>query len=276
MLKDSSSKTIVNNGAVSTGGPVGDSQVETANLKRAPWSPLAAMLYTVLLFVFAQVGIALVLSLFLMAIGWDVNRIEDWLTNDTFAQFAYIVLAETVTIGGIIWFVHRRDARMRLIGWNRFQLRYIVIALAGFGVYILGYIVTAMITSALVPNLNLEQKQDIGFQNANTQLGLIMTAISLVVFPPLAEEIVFRGFLYTGLRRRFRFLPATLITSVLFAIPHLQFGENTSLLWVAALDTLILSFVLCYVRERTSSLWPGILIHAMKNGIAFVALFLIT
>jgi membrane protease YdiL (CAAX protease family) len=276
MLKDSSSKTIANNDAVSTGGPVGESQIGTASLKQSPWGPLAAILYAAFLFVFAQLGMALLMALFLKGLGWNANRIEDWLTNDTFAQFAYIALAETATVAGVIWFVHRRGALMRLIGWNRFQLRYIVIALAGFGVYILGYIVTAMITSALVPSLNLGQKQDVGFQNAHTQLSLILTGISLVVLPPLAEEITFRGFLFTGLRRRFRFLPATLITSVLFAIPHLQFGGNTPLLWVAALDTLILSFVLCYVRERTNSLWPGILIHATKNGIAFIALFLIT
>ena len=105
---------------------------------------------------------------------------------------------------------------------------------------------------------------------------MLLTFVSLVVLPPLAEETVFRGFVYTGIRRRFPFLLSAVITSVLFAIPHLQFGEGAPLLWVAALDTFVLSLVLCYVRERTNSLWPGILIHALKNGIAFVALFLIT
>jgi membrane protease YdiL (CAAX protease family) len=276
MLSDSSNGKPAHVAAVAQGA-AGESLVHTTtNTQRTPWGPLAAILYVVFLYVIAQLGVALVLSLSLLALGWDANRIDIWLTNDTFAQFIYIALAEAVTIGGIVWFVRRRGAQMSLIGWNKFKLRYIATALAGFAVYIVGYIVTAILASALIPSLDLEQEQNVGFQNATTNIGLTLTFISLVLLPALAEEIVFRGFLYTGLRRRFPFWSATLITSVLFAIPHLQFGENAPLLWVAAIDTLILSTVLCYVRERTNSLWPGILIHALKNGIAFVALFLIT
>jgi membrane protease YdiL (CAAX protease family) len=44
---------------------------------------------------------------------------------------------------------------------------------------------------------------------------------------------------------------------------------------VAALDTFTLSLVLCYLRQKTDSLWPGIMLHALKNGLAFMSLFLI-
>lgn len=243
---------------------------------KLPWGPLAAILYSTVLYVVAQIGVVLVMSLVLLGLGWHTSKIEDWLTNDTFAQFLYIASAEALTIGGIVWFVHHRGARMRSIGWNRLQLGYVGVALAGFGVYFIGYLITATLASALVPSLNLNQQQDIGFKDSGASIDMLLTFVSLVILPPLAEETVFRGFLYTGLRRRFPFLLATLITSVLFAIPHLQFGDSAPLLWVAALDTFVLSLVLCYVRERTNSLWPSIFIHAFKNGIAFVALFLIT
>ena len=269
MLSDSSNTT--------TGGAEVREQLPKDGAQtKLPWGPFTAILYAAFLYVLAQVGVALAMSVVLWGLGWHSNRIESWLTNDTFAQFLYITLAEALTIGGVVWFVRRRGASLRVIGWNRFRLRFLWIALAGFGVYFVGYLLAAAVTSALIPSLNLNQHQDIGFQHPNGSLAMLLTFVSLVILPPLAEETVFRGFVYTGVRRRFPFLVSAVITSVLFAIPHLQFGEGAPLLWVAALDTFVLSLVLCYVRERTNSLWPGILIHALKNGIAFVALFLIT
>jgi len=95
------------------------------------------------------------------------------------------------------------------------------------------------------------------------------------VLPPLVEETVFRGFVFAGLRNKLKFVWAALATSALFASAHLQIGNGQPLLWVAALDTFTLSLVLCYLREKTDSLWPGILLHALKNGIAFLSLFVL-
>jgi membrane protease YdiL (CAAX protease family) len=97
-----------------------------------------------------------------------------------------------------------------------------------------------------------------------------------VVLPPVVEETVFRGFLFTGIRNRLKPVAAALITSLLFAVPHLlESGQSGSLLWVAGIDTFTLSLVLCYLRHKTDSLWPGIFLHALKNGIAFVALYVV-
>ena len=269
MLNDSSSTT-------TDGTERGEQSSKDGTLTKIPWGPWMAILYAAFLYVLAQVGVALAMSVVLWGLGWHSSRIESWLTNDTFAQFLYITFAEALTIGGVAWFVRRRGVSLRVIGWNTFRFRYLWIALTGFGVYFVGYLLTAAVTSALIPSLNLNQHQDIGFQHPSGSLAMLLTFVSLVVLPPLAEETVFRGFVYTGIRRRFPFVISAIMTSVLFAIPHLQFNEGAPLLWVAALDTFVLSLVLCYVRERTDSLWPGIFIHALKNGIAFVALFLIT
>ena len=56
---------------------------------------------------------------------------------------------------------------------------------------------------------------------------------------------------------------------------HLAEGGAAGPLWIGFIDTFILSLVLCYLRVKTGSLWAGITLHALKNGIAFVALFVI-
>jgi membrane protease YdiL (CAAX protease family) len=96
----------------------------------------------------------------------------------------------------------------------------------------------------------------------------------LVVLPPIAEEILFRGFIYSSLRPKMNKIVAALITSILFALPHL-FESSNGLLWVAGCDTFILSMVLVYVREKTDKLWASMLIHGLKNFVAFASLYLI-
>lgn len=237
--------------------------------------PLSAIVYALVLYIVSQVAGSVLLIGVLWVLGWDMQRTLSWLTDSTFAQFLFIVIVEAITIYGVYWLLRRRGLTMKAIGWDRPKLRYLWLMITGFGTYFLGYIVIATVVGMLVPSLDFSQEQEIGFENSRTSLELCMTFISLVVLPPLAEEIVFRGLIFTSLRKRYSFIVTAIVTSVLFAIPHLQFGSDAPLLWVAALDTLVLSLVLCYVREKTGSLWPSILIHALKNGVAFTALFLL-
>ena len=66
---------------------------------------------------------------------------------------------------------------------------------------------------------------------------------------------------------------AVIGTSLLFAAGHLAEGGSAGLLYIAAIDTFSLSLVLIYLREKTDGLWASMTLHALKNGIAFVALF---
>jgi membrane protease YdiL (CAAX protease family) len=47
------------------------------------------------------------------------------------------------------------------------------------------------------------------------------------------------------------------------------------LLYIAAIDTFTLSLILVYLREKTGGLWSSMGLHAIKNGIAFVSLFIV-
>jgi uncharacterized protein len=94
-----------------------------------------------------------------------------------------------------------------------------------------------------------------------------MTAVSLieyVVFAPLFEELAFRGLLFAILRRKFRFLPAALISAGIFGIAH-GYG-------VVGLLSVCWSGVLwAWIYEKTGSLLPGILAHAINNLLVCLA-----
>ena len=93
-----------------------------------------------------------------------------------------------------------------------------------------------------------------------TDLVLLGTFVTnLVVLAPLAEELLFRGWLYTGLRRRLPFWPSFLVTVVLFATIH---GEQNP---GRILQVLPLAVALGLLRERAGSIKPTIALHGAYN-----------
>jgi membrane protease YdiL (CAAX protease family) len=228
-----------------------------------PWGPWVAVVYALAIYILAQATATMLLVS------------HDWLTQSISAQFWYVLMAEALTFAAIWWFVKHRGAKLQDIGWHNLRGKDIGYAVLGFIVYFAAYAFVLGAVMHLFPSFNVDQKQDLGFSNPATNGGMLMTFISLVVLPPLIEETVFRGFVYGGLRSRLKPIFSALITSAVFASLHLEFGNGGPLVWVAALDTFTLSLVLCYLREKTDSLWPGILVHALKNGLAFVSLFVI-
>jgi membrane protease YdiL (CAAX protease family) len=255
--------------------PLGDKDVKNEITGKVPWSPWMAVVYAILVYFAAQFIGGLAVYLYPLLQGKSAQQAADWLSSSVAAQFWYVLFAELLTFGAIWWFIRRHKSNLRAIGWKRLRLSDPGMALAGFAIYFVGYAVLLAASTHLFSGLNIDQKQELGFDNASGGPGLILTFLSLVVMPPIVEETVFRGFVYTGIRNKIRPIGAALLTSLLFAAAHLQFGSGKPLLWVAALDTFTLSLVLCYLRQTTDSLWPGVLLHGLKNSIAFISLFLL-
>lgn len=237
------------------------------------WSSGAAIAITLFLYIAAQLIGGLLVGIYPYSQHWSAAHINEWL-NGVYVQFLFVLIAEALTFGGLVWFMRWRLMTLKDVGWRRFRAMNIAYALSGFAVYFIAYLALANIASKIIPDLNVNQQQDVGFSNVTGFLGLAATFISLVILPPLVEETLFRGFLFTTFRRRMKFVWATLLTSLLFAMPHLLESQGGGLLWIGAIDTFTLSLVLCTLREKTGSLWSGVLVHALKNGVAFLSLYI--
>jgi membrane protease YdiL (CAAX protease family) len=238
-----------------------------------PWSPVTAVIMVIAVYLGASLAGELAFVLYGSFKGWSTNQLSAWLDRSTYAQFANTLMVYGLMALAIYAFARSYKVSLSALGFIRPRLKDLAIALLGLPIYILGYFILLQVVTGLFPSIDANQQQQIGFQPSNTQLGLMITFISLVVLPPLVEEFLLRGFVFTSILKRFRFAGAAIITSIVFAVAHLQFGSGAPLLWVAAIDTFMLSMVLCFMRYRTGSLWPGIFLHALKNCIAFLSIF---
>jgi membrane protease YdiL (CAAX protease family) len=240
-----------------------------------PWSPWLGLIFALVVFFASQLVAGLLVAIYPATKHWSLAQTNDWLNNSVLAQFIYVLIAEVLTVGAIYLFLRRFKFNLRNIGLKKPKLEDPFYAFLAAPVYFLLYIIVVAVVSAFVPGLKVDQQQQIGFNHVQGGAELVMTFISLVVLPPLAEEIMVRGFIYSSLKKAMKIIPAALLTSALFAVAHLPEGGAAGPLYIAAIDTFILSMVLIYLREKTGNLWASITLHAIKNGVAFTYLFVL-
>lgn len=91
-------------------------------------------------------------------------------------------------------------------------------------------------------------------------------ALPGAIVAPVVEETLFRGLLYGTLRRSVSPVGAAVVTSALFGAVHLSLSASVTIF--------ALSLVLCYLYERTGSLYPAVAFHAVFNTATYVFLAL--
>lgn len=251
-----------------------------AKIARVTLRILVPILVVLAIYIFTQLIAAFLINVYPVFKHWNSQQASTWINNSVVAQFWVTVIIEGLTLLILKYYLKRRHQSFKDIGLRgRVQLMDLAYSLAGFAAYFTTFYVVLTAVTHAVPSFNSSQKQDIGFSSTTAGGDLWLVFISLVILPPIVEEILFRGYLYTNLRERipksskYPKIIAAIITSAVFASFHLL-ESSSGLLWIAGLDTFILSLVLVYLREKTGKLYASMGLHMIKNLIAFSSLFL--
>jgi membrane protease YdiL (CAAX protease family) len=139
--------------------------------------------------------------------------------------------------------------------------RSVIFVIAGYvGFVILSYLWLSLIGQ---PDAKDTITEDLGAKGST--VALIAVTFVVTVCAPLAEEFFFRGF-YFGALRKNGFWVAALLTGLTFGIVHV-FGSPIAFIVPLAL----LGTALCFIREKTGSLYPGIALHCINNSVAMAS-----
>jgi membrane protease YdiL (CAAX protease family) len=229
------------------------------------WDVGAALaLWTLVGFGLAQAILGGVLFL-LDFLNISLIAIDDAVLQSVVAILVY-GLSLTIVIGMPLWIMKYRTSKQdmgmnRLLAWMDIGL-----APAGFVVYFLVSALLVYLIGLAIPGFNVTQIQENGFGSMIHYYQLLLAFITLIIVAPIAEEVLFRGFLYGKLRKVVPIWVAIFATSVIFGLVHWQ--------WNVAIDVFALSIILCSLREITGNIWAGVLLHMLKNSIAFYVLFI--
>ena len=151
-----------------------------------------------------------------------------------------------------------------------FRRVHLVNAIATFVIAaIIYYVVTDLY--AVVFNLHGKDKLPSELSNTHNHAAIAMTAVFVCAVAPICEEFFFRGFLF-GTLRKMRVMVAghdlsvwiaAVITGILFGLVHTGSASSQFLIPLG-----FLGFMLCIVRWRTGSLYPGMAMHSANNALA--------
>ncbi len=173
---------------------------------------------------------------------------------------------------GIAGFLHWRGIDV----WRQFGANQVFPLLAP--VLAAGFLFAAYPAIGLVGKLTelglgarAEQQEVVKFflqslHNSN-RTSLILTLLLGVVVAPVAEEFLFRGYLYGVMKRYCGPLVAMLLSSALFAAVHLNLAS------LPALFLLALCFAIVY--ETTGCILVNMSMHALFNLFMFMVLLLV-
>lgn len=140
-----------------------------------------------------------------------------------------------------------------LLGWPRLSMRSMILlaALAVTFIALLnGYF--TLIEWAGVPTLRVTST----YLKAGWHVGSMLLLVSVV--PAFVEELAFRGVIQTTLERIFDEREAWLIQAALFSVLHLM--------PIAFPSHFIMGLCFGYMRLRSKSLYPGMMLHGTWNA----------
>lgn len=207
-------------------------------------------------------------------LGWELPvRLNETVLQTIVSVFVY-VLAIAIAIG-VPWVALGQRLKWRDIGLAQQLPRWRDIGLAPVA-FILSLIVTGIamyIASLVIPGVDLATKQQVGFENLTQRYEMLLAFFTLVVLAPVCEELLFRGYLYGRIRRYYNATWTIVLTALVFGAMHVYAGPGMPLQWNVMIATVVLAVFIGALREYTGSIWAGILVHMLKNGVAFFVLF---
>ncbi|WP_077399142.1 CPBP family intramembrane glutamic endopeptidase [Cellulophaga omnivescoria] len=85
----------------------------------------------------------------------------------------------------------------------------------------------------------------------------IYVILSAVIIAPLFEELIFRGFIFKYLKKKYSFLLSAIISSVFFSVIHLNPTRM--------LSVFVFGIICCFLYDRTKNIFFPILFHIVFN-----------
>lgn len=100
----------------------------------------------------------------------------------------------------------------------------------------------------------------------NGLLDFIIKFSMIAFLPALCEETLFRGVLQSTLEKHLKNkLHAIVFTAVVFGLFHMSPYRF--------IPTMIIGLYLGYLAQRSKSIFPGMMVHAINNGLVYIAIY---
>jgi len=183
-------------------------------------------------------------------------------------QFAVVGVAAALEVA-VIWLVCCRSRRKPVssLGLRRPAATWQVVTapVAAYALAIGAMIIWASVRIIFLPETTTSvQKALESFNTVRPGIDRVLVGLVVAFVAPIAEEVVFRGYLFRMLRHRWGVAAGVLVSAAVFAAVH---GEP---LYMPPL--FVIGVLLALLVQVTGSLYPAMVLHAIVNGMTVALL----
>lgn len=231
-------------------------------IAKVPWG--VRDVFKILLLTFLIPMLAYAVLILLSRFGVLPEGVRQSIKNDdpivSSALSAVMIITE---IGLVTWLLRKYKLQLSDIGIKKFPLlKSIGYVLGGIVFFLILVSVAFALVVVLLPNLDVNQSQDVGFEFGKLGWGLWVSFAFTVVVVPIIEELYFRGIILPAVTKRFGWIMGIAGSSMIFALLHGQYN--------VMIYTFILGCILSVMYIRLKSIVPGIVLHILNNAVAFI------
>ena len=176
------------------------------------------------------------------------------LLGGLFSGYRYNILLNTVCTLGV-----NAAAFLLICGRVKLPAKSKSFAPWELAAYLFGGVFLACLAGYLARLLPTHETASAAPQGAD----LIFYTVYTLILAPIAEETAFRGAALARLRNSFGAYSAALISATLFAAYHMSLAQFPY--------TFVLGFCLAIVAQRSGSIIPCIILHALNNLLTLAA-----
>jgi len=191
--------------------------------------------------------------------------------NNGPAYVATLVVGELAFAGSVIFWIRVVHATPpSVLGVPVDPMRDLAVGIpSGVGLYVVAFVVGVIVAYVYQAFTGHQPSSPDQVPLAVIGPWLWITGIGVVLLAPFGEELLFRGMLFRGLRRRLSVWPAAIVSAALFSMGHL---EGWSFL-VLLPPLFCVGVGLALLYERRQSLLASMSAHATFNLIGFLFIF---
>jgi len=235
--------------------------------KRLWWAIIFFPIWVLAAYVASSLITSIILEI-LVALHVPLKNIDESILETVVALIVYgFSLLLTVGLPWIMPKLKHWQLSWKELGFTRWpSWSDIIWGPVGFAIAMILATVLLSIAKIIVPALNVDQSQDTGYSGIHASYQYYLAFFTLVILAPLAEETLFRGFLFGRLRTYLPAWVAVVVSAGLFGLVHGQ--------WNLGITMFAMGVVLASLRQLTGSIWAGVMLHMVKNGVAFYFLFI--
>jgi uncharacterized protein len=223
---------------------------------RTPWRPWATIgLGLAILAINIVVGVLLAIIISLVISGSLLFH-----NNEGFILSVSTIISNIIGIILVIFFTKLRHGPpiAEYLGLRRIRLKSIFYSLFAVTVLII-------LSDGLSFILKRPLSEQSNINDYNTSIIPALLWVAVVVFAPVFEELLFRGFLFEGLKRsKIGTIGTIILTAAGWSLLHIGYDAY------AVASIFIGGIVLGIARYRTNSLLSTIIMHVFANIVATV------